>query len=178
MGLLQSLKNNSSTFHIRTKEEIDQLFSELSIQRLPIDNKLDFYIRMSIQKVKLQLYYELKLAEYRRNVNSSKEEKVSDGSSKVAASKNTKKIRPPKSKPKTPLQKEDDLRKNETKEEIIAENREKIAKFHPEPDFDRSSSTIYQSRRKIEFEKEIKERNKNKWVSIISIPMGGRNKKH
>lgn len=64
MGLLQSLKNNSSTFHIRTKEEIDQLFSELSILRLPIENKLDFYIRMSIQKVKLQLYYEVKLVEY------------------------------------------------------------------------------------------------------------------
>lgn len=154
------------------------MFSELSIQRLPIDNKLDFYIRMSIQKVKLQLYYELKLAEYRRNVNSSKEEKVSDGSSKVAASKNTKKIRPPKSKPKTPLQKEDDLRKNKTKEEIIAENKALVAKYHPEPDFETCSRTIYQSRKMIEFEKEMKERTKNRWVSIISIPMGGKNKKY
>ncbi len=70
MEILQHLKNNSSTFHIRTKEEIDQLFNELSAQELPVDNKLDFYIRLSIQKVKLQLYYELKLVEYRRTVNS------------------------------------------------------------------------------------------------------------
>lgn len=55
MGILQYLKKNSSTFHIQTKEEIDQLFNELSIQKEPVDNKLDFYIRMSIQKVKLQL---------------------------------------------------------------------------------------------------------------------------
>lgn len=52
MELLQCLKNNSSTFHIRTKEEIDQLFNELSVQKLPIDNKLDFDIRMAIQKGK------------------------------------------------------------------------------------------------------------------------------
>ena len=65
MELLQCLKNNSSTFHIRTKEDIDQLFNELSVKKLPIDNKLDFDIRMAIQKVKLQMYYELKLVEYR-----------------------------------------------------------------------------------------------------------------
>ena len=70
MGILEHLKNNSSTFHFRTKEEIDQLFNELSILRLPVDNKLDFCIRMSMQKLKLQLYYELKLGEYRRTVNS------------------------------------------------------------------------------------------------------------
>ena len=70
MELLQYLKNNNSTFHLRTKEEIDQLFNELAVNKTPIDNKLDFYIRMSIQKVKLQLYYELKLVEYRRTVNS------------------------------------------------------------------------------------------------------------
>ena len=28
MGLLEHLKNNSSTFHLKTKEEIDVLFAE------------------------------------------------------------------------------------------------------------------------------------------------------
>jgi hypothetical protein len=31
--------------------------------------------------------------------------------------------------------------------------------------------------RKIEFEKEMKEKNKNRWVSVVSVPMGGQNKK-
>ena len=78
MVLLHQLKNNSSTVFIRTKEEINHLFSEMASQKLPIDNNLDFKIRMSIQKVKLQLYYELKLAEYRRTVNSSKKTSVGD----------------------------------------------------------------------------------------------------
>ena len=30
MGLLEHLKNNSSTFHLRTKEEIDALFAEMN----------------------------------------------------------------------------------------------------------------------------------------------------
>ena len=59
MALLERLKNNSSTFHIKTKEEIDLLFSEMETIGQRVDDKLDFHIRMSIQKVKLQLYYEL-----------------------------------------------------------------------------------------------------------------------
>lgn len=98
MELLQCLKNNSSTFHIRTKEEIDQLFNELSVQKLPIDNKLDFDIRMAIQKVKLQLYYELKLVEYRRSVNSAK--KVASCESNLAPTVKEKKDRTSKKKKK------------------------------------------------------------------------------
>ena len=54
MELLKHLKVNSSTFHLRAKEEVDELFREMAEQKLPIDDKLDFMIRMSIQKVKLQ----------------------------------------------------------------------------------------------------------------------------
>ena len=51
MELLKHLKDNSSTFHLRAKEEVDELFREMAEQKLPIDDKLDFMIRMSIQKV-------------------------------------------------------------------------------------------------------------------------------
>jgi hypothetical protein len=39
--------------HFQTKEEIDELFSEIKAQGLVIDSKLDYTIRMAIQKVKL-----------------------------------------------------------------------------------------------------------------------------
>ena len=175
MEILQYLKSNSSTFHIRTKEEIDQLFNELSVHKTPIDNKLDFYIRMSIQKVKLQLYYELKLVEYRRSVNSATKitscNSISDSIVKEKKNKTTKK-----KKKKTSLEEDDERRKNKTKEELIAENRARIAKLHPAPNLDFISKTIYQSRKKIEHEKEMREKTKGQRVSIISIPMGGLNK--
>lgn len=175
MELLQYLKNNNSTFHLRTKEEIDQLFNELAVNKTPIDNKLDFYIRMSIQKVKLQLYYELKLVEYRRSVNSAKKitSCLNNPNPKVQEKKNktTKK-----KKKMTSLEEEDERRKNKTKEEIIAENRARIAKYHPKPDLDNICRSIYQSRKKIELEKEMREKTKGHRVSIISIPMGGLNK--
>lgn len=164
MELLQCLKNNSSTFHIRTKEEIDQLFNELSVQKLPIDNKLDFDIRMAIQKVKLQLYYELKLVEYRRSVNSAK--KVASCESNLAPTVKEKKE-------KTSFEKENERLKNKIKEELIAENKARVAKYHPEPDLNTCSTTFYKASWKNEHEKEMMEKFKGHWVSIVSIPMKG-----
>lgn len=175
MGLLQNLKNNSSTFHIRTKEELDLLFNELSIQKLPIDNKLDFYIRMSIQKVKLQLYYELKLVEYRRNVNSATKVTSCEVNPELTV-KEKKSKTPKKRKKKTSFEEENERRKNKTREELIAENRARVTKFHPEPDYDKTPAALYKARKKIEHEKEMRERTKGQWVSIVSIPMGGINK--
>ena len=176
MGVLEHVKNNSSTLHIRTKEEIDQLFNELSIQKLPIDNKLDFYIRMSIQKVKLQLYYELKLVDYRRNVNSATKltfcETVPEPKVKDKRKKTTQK-----KKHQTKLQIEDELKKNKTKEEIIAANKESVAKFHPEPDFNTISPKYKRALQELEYEKEMKERSKKMRFTVVSIPMGGMNKK-
>ena len=172
MELLHQIKSNSSTFHIRTKEEIDKLFNELSIQKLPVDNKLDFYIRMSIQKVKLQLYYELKLVEYRRAVNSA----IKDTSCEVNPEPTVKEKKNRTPKKKTSFEEENERRKNKTKEELIAENKARVAKYHPEPDLNTSCRTLYQSRKKIEHEKEMRKRTKGHWVSIVSIPMGGMNK--
>ena len=87
MELLKHLKVSSSTFHLRTKEEIDELFREMAEQMLPIDDKLDFMIRMSIQKVKLQLYYELKLVEYRKTVTSVRKHVEPKASTTVAKEK-------------------------------------------------------------------------------------------
>ena len=64
-----------------------------------------------------------------------------------------------------------------TKEEKIAANKARVAKYHPEPDLNSCCRTIYQSRKKIEHEKEMRERTKGHWVSIVSIPMGGMNKR-
>ena len=181
MELLQKIKNNSSTFHIRTKEEIDQLFNELSIQKLPIDNQLDFYIRMSIQKVKLQLYYELKLVEYRRTDNSATKVTSCEVNTEPLA-KEIKKKAPKKEKKKrikkTTLELENERRANKTKEELIAENRARVGSYHPNSDFKSSFTGIAQARKKIEEEKEMIKRMKRHRISIISIPMGGQNKKH
>lgn len=166
MGLLQNLKANSSTFHIRTKEGIDQLFNELSIQKLPIDNKLDFYIRMSIQKVKLQLYYELKLVEYRRTVNSAKKVTSCEVNPKLTV-KEKKNKTPKKKKKQTSFEEENERRINMTKEELIAENKAKIAKFHPEPNLNTYATSFYKARRRIEYEKEMREKYKGHWVSVI-----------
>lgn len=64
-----------------------------------------------------------------------------------------------------------------TKEEKIAANKARVAKYHPEPDYSTCSKAIVQSRKKIEFEKGMKERAKKLWCSIVSVPMGGMNKK-
>lgn len=169
MGLLQKLKTNSSTFHIRTKEEIDQLFRELTEQKLPMDNKMDFYIRMSIQVLKLQLYYDMKLVEYRRTVNSSKRIRpcVVRKDNEAGIDTKNKTLE----KKESSLQQEDIILRNKTKEEIIAENKARLAKYHPEPDLETYPTAIYRARKKIEYEKEMKKWNKGRWVSIISIPM-------
>lgn len=140
------------------------MFNELSVQKLPIDNKLDFDIRMAIQKVKLQLYYELKLVEYRRSVNSAK--KVASCESNLAPTVKEKKE-------KTSFEKENERLKNKIKEELIAENKARVAKYHPEPDLNTCSTTFYKARRKNEHEKEMMEKFKGHWVSIVSIPMKG-----
>ncbi len=64
-----------------------------------------------------------------------------------------------------------------TKEEKIAANKARVAKYHPEPDFTTCSTTVYKNRKKIEFEKKMKERTKNLWYSIVSVPMGGMKKR-
>lgn len=64
-----------------------------------------------------------------------------------------------------------------TKEEKIAANKARVAKYHPEPDFSRCSTTVYKNRKKIEFEKKMKERAKKLWYSIVSVPMGGMKKR-
>lgn len=56
----------STKFNLRTIEEIDAFFSQLEAQRKPVGPELDLDIRMSLQKVKLQMYYDAKLKEYRR----------------------------------------------------------------------------------------------------------------
>lgn len=64
-----------------------------------------------------------------------------------------------------------------TNEEKITAYKVKVAEKHPEPDYSTCSKTIQQSRNKIEHEKEMRERSKGHWVSIVSVPMGGMNKK-
>ena len=64
-----------------------------------------------------------------------------------------------------------------TKEEKIAANKARVAKYHPEPDFSTCSKAIYQSRKKIECEKNMKDRAKKLWYSIVSVPMGGMKKR-
>ena len=168
MELLKHLKVSSSTFHLRTKEEIDELFREMAEQMLPIDDKLDFMIRMSIQKVKLQLYYELKLVEYRKTVTSVRKHVEPKASTTVAKENDKAK----KKKKETSIEKDSKWMEGLTKEEIIEANKARVAKFHPEPDLSHISSSFYKASKKIEYEKEMLEKTKGQWVSIISIPMG------
>ncbi len=67
-----------------------------------------------------------------------------------------------------------------TKEEKIAANKARVAKYHPEPDFSNVSPSpqIAKERRKINHERNMLERAKKIWHSIVSVPMGGINKKH
>lgn len=180
MELLEHLKTNSSTFHLRTKEEIDVLFAEMEEVGQPVDNQLDFLIRMSIQKVKLQLYYELKLEEYRRKPLSARTKASDGGVNNVSISEPTKKkakIKVKKKKRKlSSIEAQLESEKGLTKEQLIAMNKARVAKFHPEPDFSTTSPKMAKERLKIKHEKEMLEKTKNQWVSVVSIPMGGLNK--
>lgn len=66
-----------------------------------------------------------------------------------------------------------------TKEEKIAANKARIAQYHPEPDFSNitPSPKIAKERLKIKHEKAMLEKAKKIWHSIVSVPMGGMNKK-
>lgn len=56
-----------------------------------------------------------------------------------------------------------------TKEEKIAANKARVAKYHPEPDLSNISPAYRRALSKLEFEKGIKKI----WKSIVSVPMGG-----
>lgn len=77
------------------------------------------------------------------------------------------------------LRKQLEMEKGMTKEEKIAANKARVAKYHPEPDFSNisPSSRIAKERQKIKHEKDMLEKAKKIWHSIVSVPMGGMNKK-
>ena len=176
MELYKKLKDNNGSIHLKTKEEVDQLFSEMQDLNVSVDKNLDFNIRMAIQKVKLQQYYEVKLEEY-KSLSHNPVIKSEISEPPVATRAVEKKKTKRKKRKKTSLELHDEWAKSKTKEEIIAINKARVAQYHPEPDFSKNSTLVYKSRRKIEFEKEMKEKNKNRWVSVVSVPMGGQNKK-
>ena len=66
-----------------------------------------------------------------------------------------------------------------TKEEKIAANKARVAKYHPEPDFSNISPSpkIAKERQKIKHEKEMLEKAKKILHSIVSVPMGGMKKR-
>lgn len=70
-SILKKIQKDNGKLFLQSKDEIDQLFNELNAQNLTVDNKLDFVIRMAIRKVKLQLYYEVKLNENRKQIKKS-----------------------------------------------------------------------------------------------------------
>lgn len=178
MGLLEHLKTNSSTFHLRSKEEIDVLFAEMEEMEQSVDSQLDFLIRMSIQKVKLQLYYVLKLEEYRRKPISSKTKSSDKDENTVSNNKSAKKkAKKKKKQKKSTIEKQLESEKGLTKEQLIALNKARVAKFHPEPDFSTFSPQYKRALQKLKYEREMKEKTKNHWVSVVSVPMGGMNKK-
>lgn len=174
MTLLERLKNNSSTFQIKTKEDIDLLFGDMETIGQRVDDKLDFHIRMSIQKVKLQLYYELKLGEYRQKELVSKKNESDSSEEKPFVDDSAKgKTKKKKKRKRSSLEQHDEWVKSKTKEELIAINKAKVAQYHPSPDLSTISPSLLKARKKVEKEKE-----KNRqYVSIISIPMGGMNKR-
>lgn len=63
--------------------------------------------------------------------------------------------------------------KGMTKEEIIAVNKARVAKYHPESDLTSLSPSYAKALSKLKHEKNMKERAKRLWYSIVSIPMGG-----
>lgn len=176
MELYKKLKENNGSIHLKTKEEVDQLFHEMQDLNVSFDEKLDFNIRMAIPKVKLQQYYVVKLEEYKslsHNPVIKEEITAPPVAARAAEKKKTKK----KKRKKTSLELYDEWAKSKTKEEIIAINKSRVAQYHPKPDFSKSPTLVNKLRRKIEFEKEMKEKNKNRWLSVVSVPMGGQNKK-
>jgi hypothetical protein len=64
-----------------------------------------------------------------------------------------------------------------TREEMIAANKARVAKYHPEPDFSSISPQYKKALSKLEHEKSMKERAKKLWYSIVSVPMGGMKKR-
>lgn len=70
-----------------------------------------------------------------------------------------------------------DIEKGLTKEEKIALHKAKVAKFHPEPDFLKPSAKLTKERQKMKHERNMLERAKKIWHSIVSVPMGGISKK-
>ena len=60
-----------------------------------------------------------------------------------------------------------------TKGEKIAANKARVAKYHPEPDFSTMSPKYLSTLRKFKHEKEMEERAKKLWFSVVSVPMGG-----
>jgi len=63
--------------------------------------------------------------------------------------------------------------KKMTKEEKIAANKERVSKCHPEPDMSSISPAYRRALSKIEFEKS----KKKIYMSVVSVPMGGMNKR-
>lgn len=57
--------------------------------------------------------------------------------------------------------------KGMTKEEIIAANKARVAKYHPEPDMSHFSTVYRRALSKLKHEKEMEERMKNKWFSVV-----------
>ncbi len=165
--------------HLRTKEEIDELFSEMKALGQVIDNKLDFTIRMAIQKVKLQQYYEEMLVEY-RSLTKTNESIESTIIKPTKVIKNTAGKKTKKKKKQTSLEKHDEWVKGLSKEEIIAINKERVAKYHPKPDMSEISPAYRRALYKMESEKckRKSEEEHRQWVSIVSVPFGGMNKKH
>ncbi len=74
------------------------------------------------------------------------------------------------------MKKKETKKQKERREEIIAANKARVAKYHPEPDLTSISPNYAKALRKLEHEKNMKERAKRLWYSIVSIPMGGMKK--
>jgi len=67
--------------------------------------------------------------------------------------------------------------KGMTREEIIAANKARVAKYHPESDLSTISPQYKKALSKLEHEKSMKEKAKKLWYSIVSVPMGGLKKR-
>ena len=80
----------SKKYILRTTEEIDAFFNQLEAQRKLISPELDLDIRMSLQKVKLQLYYDAKFKEYRKKFPYEKPMEITE--TKTTVSSVTKKL--------------------------------------------------------------------------------------
>ena len=63
--------------------------------------------------------------------------------------------------------------KGMTKDEKIAANKERVAKYHPEPDMSSISPAYRRALSKMEFERSKKQI----YMSVISVPMGGMKKR-